>query len=169
MSPLLLLILQVAVILATARVVGLLFRRIGQPQVVGEMVAGIVLGPSLLGWAAPAVFATLFPPDSLGALNALSQIGLLAFMFLVGLEFDPARLRGRGDADVLTSHASIIAPFLLGSVLALLLYPRLSDASVPFAGVKHDEQPEQREPDQRDVQPERFHGRRTARPGRRDE
>ena len=134
MSPLLLLILQVAVILATARVVGLLFRRIGQPQVVGEMVAGIVLGPSLLGWAAPAVFATLFPPDSLGALNALSQIGLLAFMFLVGLEFDPARLRGRGDAAVLTSHASIIAPFLLGSVLALLLYPRLSDASVPFAG-----------------------------------
>lgn len=134
MSPLLLLILQVAVILATARAVGMLFRRIGQPQVVGEMAAGIVLGPSLLGWAAPGVFAALFPPASLGALNALSQVGLLVFMFLVGLEFDPARLRGRGDAAVLTSHASIIVPFLLGAVLSLLLYPNLSDASVSFTG-----------------------------------
>ena len=134
MSALLILILQIAVILVAARLVGALFRKIGQPQVVGEMVAGIVLGPSLLGWAAPHVFATVFPASSLGALNALSQIGLLLFMFLVGLEFDPSKLRGRGDAALLTSHASIIAPFLLGTALALVTYPQLSDASVSFVG-----------------------------------
>ncbi|MGA9836826.1 MAG: cation:proton antiporter [Gemmatimonadaceae bacterium] len=134
MSALLVLILQIAVILLAARVVGGLFRKIGQPQVVGEMVAGIVLGPSVLGWVAPRVFATVFPASSLGALNALSQLGLLLFMFLVGLEFDPSRLRGRGDAALLTSHASIIAPFLLGTALALITYPQLSDASVSFVG-----------------------------------
>lgn len=134
MSPLLLLILQVAVVLATARVVGALFRRIGQPQVVGEMVAGLVLGPSVLGWVAPGAFSTLFPADGLVGLNALSQIGLLVFMFLVGLEFDAARLKGRGDAAILTSHASIIIPFLLGTLLSLVLYPRLSDAAIPFTG-----------------------------------
>lgn len=132
MSPLLLLILQLVIVLATARVVGYFFRLIGQPQVVGEMVAGIVLGPSVLGWVAPHAEAILFPSESLVALNSLSQVGLLVFMFLVGLEFDPARLKGRGDAAVLTSHASIIIPFLLGSLVALVLYPRLSDASVPF-------------------------------------
>lgn len=134
MTPILRLLLQIAVILLTARVVGWLFRRIGQPQVVGEMVAGIMLGPSLLGAVWPAGSAVLFPPTGLDALNALSQIGLLLFMFLVGLEFDPARLRGRGDAAVLTSHASILAPFLFGTALALWTYPRFSDASVPFAG-----------------------------------
>jgi Kef-type K+ transport system membrane component KefB/nucleotide-binding universal stress UspA family protein len=134
MSMMLLLILQVAVILVAARVVGMVFRRIGQPQVVGEMVAGILLGPSLLGWVAPGAFAILFPPESLPALNSLSQVGLLLFMFLVGLEFDPALLRGRGNAAVVTSHVSIVAPFLLGTLLALGLYPRLSDASVSFTG-----------------------------------
>ena len=134
MTPLLRLLLQIAVILITARVVGMAFRRIGQPQVVGEMVAGIMLGPSLLGALWPAGSAVLFPPTGLDALNALSQIGLLLFMFLVGLEFDPARLKGRGDAAVLTSHASILAPFLFGTVLALWTYPRFSDAGVPFTG-----------------------------------
>ncbi|MDE3172212.1 MAG: cation:proton antiporter, partial [Gemmatimonadota bacterium] len=134
MTPLLRLILQIALILLVSRVVGWLFRRIGQPQVVGEMVAGIMLGPSLLGAAAPAAFAVIFPAASLDALNALSQVGLLLFMFLVGLEFDTARLRGRGEAAVLTSHASILAPFFLGTALALWTYPRLSDAGVPFVG-----------------------------------
>ena len=134
MPALLLLILQIAVILVAARVVGMAFRRIGQPQVVGEMVAGILLGPSLLGWAAPDAFAVLFPPASLPALNSLSQIGLVLFMFLVGVEFDPVLLRGRGNAAVITSHVSIVAPFLLGTLLALPLYPRLSDASVSFTG-----------------------------------
>jgi Kef-type K+ transport system membrane component KefB len=127
-----LLLVQVAVILIVARLVGLLFRKIHQPQVMGEMVAGILLGPSLLGWVAPAVTLALFPPESLGYLNALSQIGLLLFMFLVGLELDPQILRGRGHAAVVTSHVSILAPFFLGTLLALFLYPRLSDDSVPY-------------------------------------
>lgn len=127
-----LLLLQVIVILVVARLVGLLFRKIHQPQVMGEMVAGILLGPSLLGWVAPGVSAALFPPASLGFLNALSQIGLILFMFLVGLELDPNSLRGKGHAAVITSHVSILAPFLLGTALALYLYPRLSDESVPF-------------------------------------
>jgi Kef-type K+ transport system membrane component KefB len=131
---LLTLLVQVGVVLAVARIVGLAFRRIHQPQVVGEMAAGIMLGPSLLGWLAPGVSAWLFPPASLGFLNALSQVGLLLFMFLVGLEFDAKLLRGRGHTAVVTSHVSIIVPFFLGAALALFLYPRLSDASIGFTG-----------------------------------
>jgi Kef-type K+ transport system membrane component KefB len=134
MHWLLIFILQLAVILVAARVVGLLCRFIQQPQVVGEMAAGILLGPSLLGWAAPEVSAFLFPPASLVHLNTASQLGLLLFMFLVGVEFDPKLLRGRGHTAVMTSHVSIVAPFFLGSVLALHLYPQLSDSSVDFVG-----------------------------------
>jgi Kef-type K+ transport system membrane component KefB len=126
------LLIQIGVILIVARLVGFIFRKIHQPQVMGEMVAGILLGPSLLGWIAPTVSAAIFPPESLGFLNSLSQIGLLLFMFLVGLELDPQILRGRGHAAVVTSHISIIAPFFLGTALALYLYPRLSDDSVSF-------------------------------------
>lgn len=126
------LIIQIGVILFVARLVGWGFRKIHQPQVMGEMIAGIMLGPSLLGWLAPGVSAALFPPASLGFLNALSQIGLLLFMFLVGLEFDPKILRGQGHAAVVTSHTSILAPFLLGTGLSFYLYPRLSDARVNF-------------------------------------
>jgi Kef-type K+ transport system membrane component KefB len=127
------LILQIVVILVAARTVGFLFRRIHQPQVVGEMVAGILIGPSLLGWVAPGVSAFLFPASSLGFLNALSQIGVLAFMFVVGLELNPSLLKGRGHTAFVTSHASIVFPFFLGSVLALFMYPRLSDDSVTFS------------------------------------
>ncbi|HET9956857.1 MAG TPA: cation:proton antiporter [Polyangiaceae bacterium] len=134
MNSMLLLLLQIGVILVAARGVGLVFRRFQQPQVVGEMAAGILLGPSLLGWLAPNVSAFLFPAKSLVHLGTLSQVGLVLFMFLVGLEFDPKLLRGRGHAAVVTSHVSIVAPFFLGSVLALYLYPRLSDASVAFNG-----------------------------------
>ncbi|HYJ78761.1 MAG TPA: cation:proton antiporter [Longimicrobiaceae bacterium] len=134
MANLSLLLLQVGVILAAARGLGLLFRRIGQPQVMGEMVAGILLGPSLLGWAAPDVSAFLFPPASLGFLGSISQVGLLVFMFLVGLELDPRLLRGRTRTAVVTSHVSIAAPFFLGAALALYLYPRLSSDAVQFTG-----------------------------------
>ncbi|HEX7703649.1 MAG TPA: cation:proton antiporter, partial [Kofleriaceae bacterium] len=127
------LIMQVGVILVTARGVGWLFRRVHQPQVVGEMAAGILLGPSLLGWAAPRVSAALFPPESLAYLGSLTQIGLIIFMFLVGLELDTKLLRGRGRVALVTSHASIVVPFCLGATLALYLYPRLSDASVTFS------------------------------------
>src|SRR5919204_6040999 len=106
MHPLLTIILQIGVILVAARAVGWLCRRLRQPQVVGEMAAGILLGPSLLGWVAPGVSAAIFPQDSLPHLNTVSQVGLLLFMFLVGLEFDPRLMRGRGHAAVVTSHVS---------------------------------------------------------------
>jgi Kef-type K+ transport system membrane component KefB len=132
MSNLPLLLIQIAVILFAARIVGCIFGKLGQPQVMGEMVAGILLGPSLLGWLSPGISAALFPPASLGFLNSLSQIGLLLFMFLVGAELDPEILRGRKHTAVVTSHVSIIVPFFLGTLLALYLYPRLSDNSVAF-------------------------------------
>jgi Kef-type K+ transport system membrane component KefB len=127
-----LLVLQVMVILLASRLVGMVFRKIGQPQVVGEMVAGILLGPSLLGWAAPSVSHFLFPAASLGYLNALSQIGLIFFMFIVGISLHPAELKKDSRAALMTSHASIVAPFCLGSALALFLYPRLATAGVSF-------------------------------------
>jgi Kef-type K+ transport system membrane component KefB len=127
-----LLLLQVVVILGASRLIGWVFQRMHQPQVVGEMFAGILLGPSLLGAALPTLSAALFPPQTLGALNALSQLGLLLFMFLVGLELDTGLLRKRVHVAVVTSHASIIAPFLLGLALAVHLYPTLAPANVPF-------------------------------------
>ena len=127
-----LLVLQVMVVLLASRLVGMLFKKIKQPQVIGEMVAGILLGPSLLGWAAPSLSKFLFPAASLGYLNALSQIGLVFFMFLVGVSLDPGELRKHGHAAVLTSHASIVTPFCMGSASALFLYPRLSTAGVSF-------------------------------------
>jgi Kef-type K+ transport system membrane component KefB len=133
-SSLTLLLVQIAVILAASRLMGKLFRRIHQPQVIGEMVAGIMLGPSLLGWLAPNLSARLFPPASLEYLNILSQIGLILFMFLVGLELDPLLLRGRRRAAIVISNASIIAPFLLGAGLAIYLYPRLSGPPVSLIG-----------------------------------
>ena len=129
-----LLILQIGTILIVARLVGWLFGKLHQPRVVGEMLAGILLGPSLLGWLAPNISSSLFPPDSLGHLNSLSQVGLLIFMFLVGLELDLGHLRELGRAAVMTSQVSIIVPFILGSAFAVYLYPRLSDTSVSFTG-----------------------------------
>lgn len=134
MPNLLLLLGQIALIVAAARGVGRLFRAIRQPQVIGEMAAGILLGPSLLGWIAPEWFHALFPPASLGFLNSVSQIGLLVFMFLVGLELDPQLLRKRGATVVVTSHMSIAVPFVLGAGLAYGLYPQLSPSGVSFMG-----------------------------------
>jgi Kef-type K+ transport system membrane component KefB len=132
MVQLAILLLQIAVILVAIRLVGWLFRRLHQPQVVGEMVAGIVLGPSVLGALAPKLSAAVFPEKSLAFINALSQVGLVLFLFLVGLVHDPRSMKGRGPTAVLTSHASIVVPFVLGVTLALFLYPRLSDNGVTF-------------------------------------
>lgn len=129
-----LLIAQIGTILVVARLIGWLFHKFHQPRVIGEMVAGIMLGPSLLGWVAPDISATLFPPASLGYLNALSQIGLLVFMFLVGLELNLDQLRKLGRLAMTTSLASIIAPFILGFLLAVYLYSRLPDRNVSFTG-----------------------------------
>jgi Kef-type K+ transport system membrane component KefB/nucleotide-binding universal stress UspA family protein len=126
---LLLLLVQVAIILALSRVIGALFRRMNQPQVVGEMLAGIMLGPSLFGWLAPMASAAIFPPGSIVYLNVLSQVGVIFFLFLVGLELDPKLIRNRGHTAVVISHVSIVAPFLLGTALTLLLYRRLFNHS----------------------------------------
>ncbi len=129
---LLLLTIEIAVIIVASRLLGIAFRRLQQPQVIGEIVAGILLGPSLLGWVAPEAAASLFPPAVLPSLKMLSEYGVLFFMFLVGLELDPTLLRGRGPTAVVISHVSIIAPFFLGALLALFFYTRLSSAAVPF-------------------------------------
>jgi Kef-type K+ transport system membrane component KefB len=134
MPTLELLIAQILTILAAARLIGWLFRKIHQPRVIGEMVAGILLGPSLFGWLAPGLHETLFPAASLGYLSALSYVGLLLFMFLVGLELDLTHLRELGRAAIVTSQVSIILPFVFGSLFALYLYPRLSDPSVSVVG-----------------------------------
>lgn len=133
MPDLFILLLQITVILVACQCMGSLFRFIHQPRVVGEMLAGILLGPSLLGSLAPGLSAFIFPPSSLGYLNALSQLGLVIFMFLVGLQVSPQELRARSHVALLTSHASITVPFVLGCGLSLYLYPRLSDESVSFS------------------------------------
>ncbi len=125
-------LLALVVVIATARGLGSIFRGAHQPPVVGEILAGILLGPSLLGRLAPGASAYLFPPAVGPFLNIIAQVGVILYMFLVGLELDPALLRKRGHATVAISHASIVAPFLLGALIALLLYPRLSSSDVPF-------------------------------------
>jgi Kef-type K+ transport system membrane component KefB len=125
-------LLALVVVIATARAMGWVFRSARQPQVVGEILAGIVLGPSLLGRLAPGAEGYLFPAAVGPFLNIIAQVGVILYMFLVGLELDPALLRKRGHTTVAISHASIITPFLLGATIALYLYPKLSTSDVPF-------------------------------------
>jgi Kef-type K+ transport system membrane component KefB len=130
-SPFALFIVQVGLIIGASRVVGLAARRISQPMVIAEVVAGILLGPSLLGWIAPGALAVVFPKESMALLNVFSQVGLVMFMFLIGLELDPKLLRGRGHTSVFISHTSILVPCLLGAILGLWMYPRVSSPAVP--------------------------------------
>lgn len=131
-QPLPLLLMQLIVIVGATRLVGGLFRKIGQPSVIGEMVAGILLGPSLLGLVWPETQTYLFPPSSMPALRLLSQIGVILYMFLVGIDVDLARLRQKADAAVLVSHASIVVPFFLGTALCLFIYPAVAPSNVAF-------------------------------------
>ncbi|MCK6448308.1 MAG: cation:proton antiporter [Planctomycetes bacterium] len=125
-------LIALVVILVSARLLGNLFRRLHQPPVIGEVIAGIALGPSLLGRIAPEAQAFLLPQSVAPYLGILAQVGVILFMFVVGLELDPRLLRKRTHATVAISHASIIAPFLLGAAFALVLYPRFSSSDVPF-------------------------------------
>lgn len=124
-------------ILLLGRWLGKLFVHFGQPRVIGEMVAGIMLGPSLLGRVWPDamhfILPTSGPNDIRGALGIIAQIGVILYMFLVGLELNAGLLKSRAHATVAISHTSILAPFLLGAILALWLYPRFSTTDVPFA------------------------------------
>ena len=125
-------LLALASVLVTGRLLGSALRLIGQPPVIGEVLAGIFLGPSLLGHFAPAVSAFILPVSVAPYLNVVSQLGVILYMFLVGLDLNGNLLRGRAHAIVATSHASTAAPFVLGSLLALLLYPRVSTSDVSF-------------------------------------
>jgi Kef-type K+ transport system membrane component KefB len=123
----LMLVVQTGLILALSRVMGLVFVRFRQPQVMGEMIAGIMLGPSLFGWLLPHGFNQVFPAGSIGALNALSQVGVIFFLFLIGLELDLKLLKTRGRAAVVISNASIITPFAMGILVTFILYHRIFD------------------------------------------
>jgi Kef-type K+ transport system membrane component KefB len=124
--------LALAVIIVTARALGTVFAYLSQPPVIGEVIAGLLLGPSLLGRVAPEVSAFILPPPVAPFLGVLAQVGVVLYMFLVGAELDLASLRKQAHSTIAISHASIIAPFLLGSALALGLYPRFASSDVPF-------------------------------------
>ncbi|WP_375468948.1 cation:proton antiporter [uncultured Nostoc sp.] len=132
MHIVILVLVEVLIVIGLSRLVGLGFRSIKQPLVIGEIVAGIMLGPSLFGLVAPHLAVTLFPPETIPFLNVLSQVGLIFFMFLIGLELNPKYLSGQLEVAVLTSHVSILVPFSLGTLLAVILYPLVSNASVSF-------------------------------------
>lgn len=131
-EPLAILLLQIISIILVARFFGWLFRKIGQPSVIGEMVAGIVLGPSLVGLYFPEFFDTLFPSASLANLKFLSQIGLILFMFVIGMELDLKALRNKANDAVVISHASIIFPFTLGIGLAYFIYTQFAPDGIEF-------------------------------------
>lgn len=130
--PLSRLLLQIAVIVVLSRVLAFLVAKIGQPPVIGEIIAGIILGPSLLGLFWPGISHLLFQPDSLPNLHFLSQLGLILFMFIVGLELDVHVLRHKAHTAVVVSHASIIFPFLGGASLAYFLYTSLAPPHISF-------------------------------------
>jgi Kef-type K+ transport system membrane component KefB len=123
---------QIGAIILVSRLIGVVTRRLGQPMVIAEVTGGIVLGPSLLGWLWPAGMNALFPQSSLGSLKMLSQVGLVLFMFLVGLELNPKLLKARAHSSVAISHTSIVLPFALGAGAAYFLYESHAPQGVGF-------------------------------------
>ncbi|MGE5414032.1 MAG: cation:proton antiporter, partial [Syntrophomonadaceae bacterium] len=130
--PLPRLLLQIIVIVVAARLTGAAFRRIGQPSVIGEIVAGILVGPSVLGAVFPGAFDFLFAPGSTEMLRLFAEIGVILFLFAVGLELDLDLLRRRARTALFVSHASIVVPYFLGVALALGLYREFAPLDVPF-------------------------------------
>jgi Kef-type K+ transport system membrane component KefB len=131
-DPLAILLAQIIMIILVARFFGWFFKKIGQPSVIGEIIAGIALGPSLLGLYFPDFFQALFPANSLENLKFLSQIGLILFMFVIGMELDIKVLKNRAKEAVVISHASIVIPFALGIGLAYFVYDRFAPVGVKF-------------------------------------
>jgi len=130
--PLAILLAQIITIIIVARLFGWVFRKIGQPSVIGEIIAGIAIGPSLLGLYFPEFSSSLFPVESLGNLQFLSQIGLILFMFVIGMELDLKVLKNRAKEAVVISHASIVIPFALGIGLAYFVYFKFAPTGVAF-------------------------------------
>ncbi|WP_418264241.1 cation:proton antiporter [Flavobacterium faecale] len=131
-DPLAILLAQIVMIILTARFFGWVFKKIGQPTVIGEIIAGIVLGPSLVGMYFPEFSASLFPVESLGNLKFLSQIGLILFMFVIGMELDVKVLKNKASEAIVISHASIVIPFALGIGLSYFVYNKFAPVGVEF-------------------------------------
>ncbi|WP_076752790.1 cation:proton antiporter [Elizabethkingia anophelis] len=131
--PLALLLIQIVTIILVDRLFGWICMKMKQPSVIGEMIAGIALGPSLLGLYFPEFSAFLFPKESLGNLQFLSQIGLIFFMYIVGMELDLSVLRKKAHDAVVISHASIIIPFALGIGLSYFIYKEFAPDGVQFS------------------------------------
>lgn len=127
-----LMLLQIIVILVVARGFAWLFTKVGQPAVIGEIIAGIALGPSILGLIAPGLFTKLFPVESIDSIALLSQFGLILFMFVIGMELDLSEIKKRFRQTVVISHAGIIIPFILGAVAAVGLYGRYASEETPL-------------------------------------
>lgn len=126
------LLLALAAVVITGRLLGVLFRRAGQPPVIGEVVGGILLGPSFLGLIFPAAYRFILPSEIAPLLGVVAQIGVIIYMFLIGLELNPELLRNRAKPTLAISVSSIVLPFLLGLALAVYIYPQFSPANVPF-------------------------------------
>jgi K+:H+ antiporter len=131
-APLGRLLLQFIVILLATQVVGAIFRKFGRPAVIGEMTAGILLGPSLLGWLWPGASAFVFAGESLQVLRLFSQIGVCLFMFVVGMELELSRIKQNAYTAFVVSHVSIIFPYCLGVMMALWLYPSYASSDISF-------------------------------------
>jgi Kef-type K+ transport system membrane component KefB len=131
-SPFGILLLQIVVILACCRIFGQLFKMLRQPTVIGEILAGIVLGPSILGHWFPGVSAFLFPLESLGNIELLSQFGLILFMFAIGMELNFSEVLKNLKKTTFISHISIIFPFFLGVLMAYFVYDQYADKTTPF-------------------------------------
>lgn len=131
-NPLTRLFVQLILIVLAARCCGALAGKLGQPPVVGEMIAGILLGPSLLGWLWPNLFHFIFAPSSLGVLRLLAEIGVCLFMFVVGMELDVTLLRKQARTAVLVSQASILFPYLLGVFASLFLFTSFAGPKTTF-------------------------------------
>lgn len=131
-EPAAMLLLQIISILLVSRIFGFLFAKMGQPTVIGEILAGIVLGPSLLGYFYPEAFQALFAPSSLGNLYILSQVGLILFMFTVGMELNVGALKQKISETYVISHASILIPYFLGMLLAYFVYEEFAAKQTDF-------------------------------------
>ena len=131
-SMLLHVLLTLVAVVVAGQALGFLFRHVGQPPVIGEVVAGILLGPSLLGRVWPEASAFLMPAEVGPYIAVIAQIGVILYMFLVGLELNPAALRERAGNTLFIAHASIALPFVGGAALAFLLYPRMGYGAHSF-------------------------------------
>jgi Kef-type K+ transport system membrane component KefB len=125
-------LVALAAVILAGRLLGWAFGFVGQPPVIGEVVAGILLGPSFLGYLSPEAAGFVLPPAVAPFLSVIAQLGVILYMFLIGLELDGARLRKHAHASIAIAHASIAFPFLLGSCLALATFTHLAPAGVPF-------------------------------------